>query len=122
MSSSDLRVVITGGSSGIGLDAARRFLRAGSHVLINGGDADKLARAERTLEGGARLSTVAGDIALPDTALRIADAARRRLGGLDVLVNSAGIFAAKPFLETSIAELELFLNVNVKGTYQVTQA
>jgi NAD(P)-dependent dehydrogenase (short-subunit alcohol dehydrogenase family) len=122
MSSSDLRVVITGGSSGIGLDAARRFLRAGSHVLINGGDADKLARAERSLEGGARLSTVAGDIALPDTALRIADAARRRLGGLDVLVNSAGIFAAKPFLETSIAELERFLNVNVKGTYQVTQA
>ncbi len=69
MSSSDLRVVITGGSSGIGLDAARRFLRAGSHVIINGSDADKLAQAERNLEGGARVVAVPGDIALPDTAV-----------------------------------------------------
>lgn len=122
MSSSDLRVVITGGSSGIGLDAARRFLRAGSHVIINGSDAGKLVQAERQLEGGGRVSAVAGDIALPDTARRIADAARRRLGGLDVLVNSAGIFAARPFLETSLAELDRFLSVNVKGTYQITQA
>lgn len=122
MSSSHLRVVITGASSGIGLDAARRFLLAGARVVINGSDAGKLARAERRLEGGERVFAVAGDIALPDTARHIAEAARQRLGGLDVLVNSAGIFAPRPFLDTSIAELERFFEVNVKGTYQVTQA
>jgi NAD(P)-dependent dehydrogenase (short-subunit alcohol dehydrogenase family) len=52
MSSTIERIVITGASSGIGLDAARRFLRAGSSVLINGSSPAKLAQAERSLDGG----------------------------------------------------------------------
>jgi NAD(P)-dependent dehydrogenase (short-subunit alcohol dehydrogenase family) len=122
MSSKIERVVITGASSGIGLDAARRFLRAGSSVLINGSNAAKLEQAERSLEGGARVLAVAGDIAEPSTARRIAEAARQRWGGVDVLLNNAGIFAAKPFLETTLEELDRFLGVNVKGTFLVTQA
>jgi NAD(P)-dependent dehydrogenase (short-subunit alcohol dehydrogenase family) len=116
------RIVITGASSGIGLDAARRFLRAGSSVLINGSNAAKLEQAARSLDGGSRVLAVAGDIAERDTARRIAQAARDRWGSIDVLLNNAGIFAPKPFLETTPEELDRFLNVNVKGTFQVTQA
>ena len=65
---------------------------------------------------------MAGDIAEPATAARIAEAARQRWGGVDVLINSAGIFAVKPFLDTTIEELDRLLAVNVKGTFQVTQA
>jgi NAD(P)-dependent dehydrogenase (short-subunit alcohol dehydrogenase family) len=122
MSSAIDRVVITGASSGIGLDAARRFLRAGSRVIINGSNPDKLERAARSLEGGERVLAVPGDVAAPETAARIAGVARERWGGVDVLVNSAGIFAAKPFLETTPDELDRFLGVNLKGTFQVTQA
>lgn len=121
-SSAPLRVVVTGASSGIGLDAARRFLKDGARVVITGSDPDKLARAERGLEGGSGVLAVAGDLTQPATAQRLAEAARRHLGGLDVLVNSAGIFASKPFLDTSIEELDRFLDVNVRGTYRVTQA
>ena len=122
MPSSIDRVVITGASSGIGLDLARRFLRAGSSILINGSNARKLEQAERSLEGGAKVFAVAGDVSRRETATQIADAARERWGGIDVLVNSAGIFAAKPFLETTPEELDRFLNVNLKGTFLVTQA
>jgi NAD(P)-dependent dehydrogenase (short-subunit alcohol dehydrogenase family) len=122
MSASIQRVVITGASSGIGLDLARRFLQAGSRVLINGRNAGKLEQAARSLEGGARVVSVLGDIAAVETAQRIAEAAKRHFGGADVLINNAGIFGTKPFLETSPEELERFLSVNLKGTYQVTQA
>lgn len=122
MSSSIDRVVVTGASSGIGLDAARRFLRAGSSLIINGHNADKLERVARSLEGGERVFAVAGDIAEPATAGRIAEAARQRWGGVDVLINSAGIFAVKPFLDTTLEELDRLLAVNVKGTFRVTQA
>lgn len=122
MSSNIDRIVITGGTSGIGLDAARRFLRAGSRVLINGSNPTKLEQAERSLDGGARVLAVAGDVADPATARRIADAARERWGGVDVLLNNAGIFAPKPFLETAPEQLARFLDVNIKGTFQVTQA
>src|SRR6185436_988498 len=103
------RVIITGAGSGIGLDMARAFLARGSRLVVNGRDADKLERARRS-------------VGEPATARALAAAARERLGGVDVLVNNAGIFAPKPFLESTAADLERFFETNVKGTYLVTQA
>lgn len=116
------RVVITGASSGIGFDLARRFLAEGSRVVLNGRDPDKLERARQALDGGARIATVAGHVGDAATARAIASAAREHLGGVDVLVNNAGIFGVKPFLESTEADLERFFQTNVKGTYLVTQA
>jgi NAD(P)-dependent dehydrogenase (short-subunit alcohol dehydrogenase family) len=116
------RVVITGGSSGIGLDLARRFLAVGSRLVLNGRDESKLARAASTLDAGERVTLVAGSIAERGTARRLAEAAAERLGGVDVLVNNAGIFGVKPFLESSEADLDRFYATNLKGTYFVTQA
>jgi NAD(P)-dependent dehydrogenase (short-subunit alcohol dehydrogenase family) len=114
-------VVITGGSSGIGLDLARRFVERGANVLINGSDTEKLERARLSLNSD-HVTAVAGDVADPNTAAKLSAEVKRRGARLDVLVNNAGIFAVKPFLETRIEELDRFLNVNLKGTYQVTQA
>src|SRR4051812_24508070 len=122
MSSRIDRVIITGASSGIGFDLARRFLAAGSQVVINGRDPEKLEHARRALEGGSRLVAVAGDVAHAATARAVAAAAREHLGGADVLVNNAGIFAAKPFLESTEDDLPRFFSTNVKGTYLMTQA
>lgn len=115
-------VVITGGSSGIGLDAARRFVEAGARLVLNASQADKLHRAVQTLEGGDRVVAVVGDVAAPETARLIASTARSRFGRLDVLVNSAGVFGVKPFLDITNADLDRYLNVNLKGTFQVSQA
>jgi NAD(P)-dependent dehydrogenase (short-subunit alcohol dehydrogenase family) len=116
------RVIVTGASSGIGLDLARRFVERGARLVINGRDADKLEGARRALDGGDRVVAVAGAIGEPATARAIASAARAHLGGADVLVNNAGIFGAKPFLDSTLEDLERFFTTNVKGTWLVTQA
>jgi NAD(P)-dependent dehydrogenase (short-subunit alcohol dehydrogenase family) len=116
------RVVITGASSGIGHDLARRFLKEGSRLVLNGRDERRLASAAAALGAGDRVALVAGHVGDPDTGRRIAEAARSHLGGVDVLVNNAGIFGPKPFLETTEADLDRFYATNLKGTYLVTRA
>jgi NAD(P)-dependent dehydrogenase (short-subunit alcohol dehydrogenase family) len=115
------RVVITGAGSGMGLDMARAFLARGSRVVINGRDPEKLEGARRSLDPS-RVFAVAGPVGDPATGRALAAAAETHLGGVDVLVNNAGVYAAKPFLETTPADLERFFDTNVKGTYLVTQA
>ncbi len=116
------RVAITGASSGIGLDLAKRFLAEGSKVLLNARNADRLERVARSLGAPDRVTTVAGEVGSQQTAKAIAEAARDRLGGIDVLVNNAGIFGVKPFLESTEEELDAFYRTNLKGTYLTTQA
>ena len=115
------RVIITGAGSGIGLDMARAFLARGARLVINGQDKEKLERARRGLDP-ARVVAVAGSIGDPATGQALATAAKEQLGGVDVLINNAGIFASKSFLQSTVADLERFFETNVKGTYLVTQA
>jgi len=120
---SNERIIVTGSSSGLGFDIARRFLADGARIVLHGRDPAKLARVREQLGAPAdRLVAVAGDISAPDTGRRLADAARTAFGGVDVLVNSAGIFAVKPFLDTTEADLDAFYTTNVKGTFLVTRA
>ena len=116
------RVIVTGASSGIGFDLAARFLAEGSSLVINARDPEKLERAKQKLDGGRRVVAVAGSVAERATATAVASAAERALGGVDVLVNNAGIFGAKPFLETSEDDLDRYYTTNVKGTYLMTRA
>lgn len=121
------RVVVTGASSGLGLDIARRFLAEGSRVIMNGRDGAKLAREAEALAVALklprdRICAVPGDLGDPETAKRLAEVARGKLGGLDVVVNSGGVFAAKPFLETTVEELDAIYRTNLRGTFLVTQA
>jgi NAD(P)-dependent dehydrogenase (short-subunit alcohol dehydrogenase family) len=115
------RVVITGASSGIGFDMARRFLAEGSQLIVNGRDPEKLERARRRLAAGGKVVAVPGHVGDPSTGLALAVAARE-LGGVDVLVNNAGIFAPKPFLESTSEDLERFFDTNLRGTFLITQA
>src|SRR5512145_647433 len=95
------RVVITGASSGIGYDLAARFVAEGSRLVINSRDAGKLERARARLGAPERVVAVAGSIAERATIEAIVAAAASQLGAVDVLVNNAGIFGVKPFLEST---------------------
>jgi NAD(P)-dependent dehydrogenase (short-subunit alcohol dehydrogenase family) len=116
------RIIVTGASSGLGFDIAKRFVAEGAQVIINGRDPGKLARAREQLGDASRVVAVAGHVGDPATGAKLAEAARSRFGGADLLVNSAGIFGVKPFLDSTVAELDAFYETNLKGTFLVTQA
>ncbi|WP_174188810.1 SDR family NAD(P)-dependent oxidoreductase [Nocardia barduliensis] len=115
-------VIVTGSSSGIGRDIARAFVARGDNVVLNGRDVDKLTRVAAELGAPERVATVAGDIGATATAAALVDVAVERFGGVDVLVNNAGVFGAKPFVEVTERDLDGYLNGNLKGTYFTTQA
>jgi len=124
MTTKTLRAVITGASSGIGFDLGKRLAATGAQLVINGRDPDKLERARRNLVelGSEQVIAVAGHIGEPATSRALATAARAHMGGVDLLVNSAGVFAPKPFLEATEADLDDFHATNVKGTFFASQA
>ncbi|WP_280249280.1 SDR family NAD(P)-dependent oxidoreductase [Nocardia abscessus] len=115
-------VIVTGSSSGIGRDIARAFVERGDNVVLNGRSAEKLTRVAAELDAPERVATVAGDIGAAATGTTLVDLAVERFGGVDVLVNNAGIFGAKPFVEVTEQDLDGYLNGNLKGTYFTTQA
>jgi NAD(P)-dependent dehydrogenase (short-subunit alcohol dehydrogenase family) len=116
-------VAITGAGTGIGQAAARAFYERGASVVLNGRREDVLARAARELDpSGKRVAVVAGDIGDSAVAARLAATARDRMGGLDVLVNAAGIFRPAPFSSTTVVELDTYLRTIVKGTFFATRA
>ncbi|MBC9250663.1 3-oxoacyl-ACP reductase [Pseudomonas alcaligenes] len=114
-------VVITGASSGIGFGLAQAFLASGFNVVGNARSAERLDEARAQLDNPAFIG-VAGDIARPDTARRLIKAAIEAFGQVDVLVNNAGFFLPKPFIEYSPADIDGLLETNLKGVVYASQA
>jgi NAD(P)-dependent dehydrogenase (short-subunit alcohol dehydrogenase family) len=107
------RALVTGGTTGLGLAVAERFLAEGAQVVITGRDRELGGRAEQTLGSGARF--IAADAADPDAVARSVGAAADHLGGLDVLVNNAGVGVMARLLDTPLADFDRVMNVNVRG-------
>jgi len=122
MSTHTNTVLITGASSGIGLDIARGFLEKGSNVVLNARNSEKLAAAAQALGEESRTALVPGDIGNQETGKKMVDVAVGQFGSVDVLVNNAGIFGLKPFLETTEQDLDQYIHINLRGTYFLTQA
>lgn len=114
--------IITGASSGIGLNLARSLLKKGGNVVINGRNSEKLSAVAAELDAQDRIASVAGNIGNSETGIALVRAAVRRFGRVDVLVNNAGTFTAKPFVDVTEEELDGYLHGNLRGTYLTTQA
>jgi NAD(P)-dependent dehydrogenase (short-subunit alcohol dehydrogenase family) len=115
-------IIVTGASSGIGKEIARHFLEKGDNVVINSSTIAKLEQVYQELGGGENLAMVVGNVKHKSTGEKLLATAMEKFGSADVLVNNAGIFETKPFLEVDEAYLDRFLNTNLKGTYFTTQA
>ena len=113
--------IVTGASGGIGRAIAKALVDHDYNVVLTGTNADKLEAVEVATDSQAVLRVVA-DVASAADRRRLVDAAVSRFGRIDVLVNNAGLFAPQPFLEVGEADLDRFLEVNLKGTYFLTQA
>ncbi len=115
------RVLITGGGSGFGLAIAEAMLADGAQVAIGDIDRDRLRNAERDL-GSGDLLAIELDVTSPQSAAAAVAACQARFGGLDTLVNSAGVIAFNPLTEISEAEWDWVLDVDLKGTFLCCQA
>ncbi len=113
---------ITGASTGIGFGVAQAFLARGWNVVLNARNPDRLDAAARELGNPDRVATVPGNIGDAATGEEIASVAERRFGGVDTLVNNAGTFGLKPFVEVTKDDLDHYVDGNLKGTYLTTQA
>lgn len=119
----DKVAVVTGGGSGIGLEAATRLVSEGAKVAINGRNGEKLEEAVKMIDpSGTSVVAFAGDISSPATAHGLIDTATETFGGVDILVNNAGVFAPKPFLEATEDEYDRFVNIILKGKFFAAQA
>ena len=114
-------IVITGGGTGLGADAAKACRAAGARVVLNGRREDKLVQVSSNIDpSGKNVAYVAGDIGDPEISARLVKTASEKFGGVDVLFNNAGVFEPKPFLKVSQDTLQDYLNL-MAGYFTVTQ-
>jgi glucose 1-dehydrogenase len=119
-------VLVTGGTSGIGQAIAVRFAELGANVAINyRSHADEAADTRQQVQAcvhrvqqqGVRDVLVQGDVSKEDEVVAMVQHAAEELGGLDVLVNNAGIQISRPTEELSTADFQKVLDVNLKGAF-----
>lgn len=115
-------VIITGSSTGIGKAIAQLFIEKNYNVIMNSANEANLLKTFKAFGSPANAITVAGDVSDPKVGDRLVAAAVDRFGSADILINNAGIFAPKPFLEVQPEDLDRYLEVNLKGTFYTAQS
>src|SRR5215470_384064 len=109
--------VITGASSGIGLGLTKGFLSAGFNVVAN----SRRLTTAGTLTPSDDLLLVDGDVGEPSTARNLITSAEHRFGKIDVLINNAGIFVPKQFVEYTPEDFHRVVSTNLAGFFYMSQ-
>jgi NAD(P)-dependent dehydrogenase (short-subunit alcohol dehydrogenase family) len=111
------RALITGATKGIGADIARAFASAGASLVLSGRDETELSTMRGALadEYGSDIHTAAVDLARPDGPAELALRAGKAFGGLDVLVNNAGISHPQPVVDTDPDLFDATIAVNLRA-------
>ena len=116
-------VAITGGSRGLGLVLARRFADLGARVAICARDEGELRRAEQELnDRGGDVLAVQCDLMVPEDAQKFIDECRIRFGGIDVLINSAGVIQVGPLEEQTDKDFHDAMDIHFWAPYHTMQA
>ncbi len=114
---------ITGGGSGIGLAGGIELARAGAHVVISGRSAETLKKAEKEVKAAGSGEAISLDVAEQAEVARAAAQIVKRLGRIDILVNSAGINVPKRnFRNVSVDGWDQIVAINLSGTFYCCQA
>ncbi|MFO7632925.1 MAG: glucose 1-dehydrogenase [Caldilinea sp.] len=117
------RALITGGSKGIGAETAIVLAQAGADVAVVGRDRAGLqATADQVAATGRRCVSIEADMRTAEGPLHAAEVALAAFGTIDILVNNAGIARIAPILESSLADWEETLAVNLRAPYLLAQA
>src|SRR6516165_8790338 len=109
--------IVTGGSQGIGAGLVKAFLDRGYNVVAN----SRNITEANPFPASANLALVDGDIGDPKTATKIVDTAVSRFGRIDVLINNAGIFIPKPFIDYTTEDFNALVSTTLAGFLYVSQ-
>ncbi|WP_034263156.1 SDR family oxidoreductase [Actinospica robiniae] len=122
-STSDRVALVTGGSGGIGTAVSRRLAAAGMTVVVHyAGRADQAEKVAAEIEAaGGHAVALGGDVADQDQMTELFDTVERRFGGIDVVVNTAGIMLLAPLVELNLDDFDRMHRVNVRGAFVVSQ-
>ena len=115
------RVLITGGSSGIGAAVVHAFAAAGARVRSTGRDAARLEQVREETGAPDRVDTAVADLSEPTAARGVVHDAIEALGGLDVLVNNAGVAFSAPVLELPWKQWRQTMSVNLDAPFLASQ-
>ena len=116
------RVLVTGGTRGIGRATVEAFLAAGARVAVNGSSVASVAAALEGLRERERAVAAAGDLGEVAGCRRVVEGAAAALGGLDVLVNNAGVGGPqKPIGEITAEEWDATVNINLRAVFFCTR-
>jgi len=114
--------IVTGGSKGIGLAIARAFLKRGMQVAISGRNAEDLDHAATALGGGDKLLRVQADVRDASDAQRLVEETVRRFGGVDVLVNNAGVGRFANVADMTLEAWRQVVDTNLSGVFHCCRA
>ncbi len=115
-------VLITGGTSGIGLAAGRRFLQDGAAVVLVGRDRARGEQAVASVAGlPGQAAFLQGDVSKREVCAAVIEQVLERFGRLDVLVHAAGAYLEKPIETVTEQELDQLLDTHVKGAFFLAQ-
>ena len=118
--------IVTGGSRGIGFAIAAALVSRGSRVAITGRNQSDLEAAAKRLtavaRGAAEVMPIAGDVGRPRDAAETIEAAVRRFGALDMLINNAGIGILKNVTDMSVEEWDSLIRTNLSGVFYCSHA
>ena len=116
------RVLITGGASGFGLAIAEALLAQGARVAIGDIDPERLQEAARSLNNGDDVLPLKLDVTSPVSVRAAVAACRKTFGGLDTLINSAGVIHFAPLAEIREEDWDRVVDVDLKGPFLCSQA
>jgi NAD(P)-dependent dehydrogenase (short-subunit alcohol dehydrogenase family) len=114
--------VVTGGSRGIGLAVARALLAQGASVAITGTSQEHLDSAARELQGDDRLMAARADVRSSQEVEALFSTVASTFGGVDILINNAGVGVFKPVTETSVEDWQRVIDTNLSGVFYCCHA
>jgi 3-oxoacyl-[acyl-carrier protein] reductase len=115
--------IVTGGSRGIGREAAQRLSKDGLAIVVNyvGNAQEADAAANSITDAGGRATAVQADVADEEAVARMFDVAGQEFGGVDVVVHAAGVMPLSPLVDLDMEVFDRLHRTNVRGTFVVDQ-
>lgn len=114
------KLLVLGGTSGMGFETAKLVLQNGGSVVLVGNHQDKADQARRALSADGQVSIIVADLMTEEGMQRVVDNINAEHKDIHLLVNAAGVFFPKPFIEHESSDYDMYMNIN-RATFFITR-